>query len=58
MQGPLQTEERGNENVDVAGLNFLNRSNIKVGQFRQFFLSHAHAGSFPPHVGSKLFQLK
>jgi hypothetical protein len=58
MQGPLKTEKRCNENVDIACLNFLNRSDIKIGQFRQFFLSHANVCSFPSHVGSELFQLK
>lgn len=54
IQGMLKAEECSNENIDISRLDFLDGSNIKIGQFRQFFLGHAYAYSFSSHIGSKL----
>ena len=54
-QGTLKTEKRGDENIDITRLNFLNGPDIKISQFGQLFLSHTHAGAFSSYIGAELF---
>jgi hypothetical protein len=51
----MKAEESCGTYVDVPCLYFLDRSDIKIGQFRQFFLSHADSSPLASYVGSELF---
>jgi hypothetical protein len=47
-QGLMKAEESCDKNVDIPSLYLLNRSDIKISQFRQFFLSHADSSPLSP----------
>jgi hypothetical protein len=54
-QGAMEAKESCGTNVNIPSLYLLDRSDIKIGQFRQLFLGHAETRPLPPQVGSELF---
>ena len=56
-QSVVYAQNRGQQNVDLAGLNFLNRPWIQASQFSQPLLSDRPAHPLPAHVRTESLEL-
>ena len=57
MQRFLNAEHRGEQEVDRAGLDFLDGPRVKAHQFGQFFLRKLLVHPLTPDPGAKTFEL-
>lgn len=57
LQGRLETDERGAEDVQLAGLDLLDRPWIETDQFSQPFLGELPLDPKAPDVGSQTLEL-
>ena len=52
-QGALNAQDGRDQDVDVAGFDFLNRAEIQVGQFREALLGDCPGGSLTANITSQ-----
>ncbi len=56
-QGSPQPHRSRDQNICLPCLDFLERANVQVRQFREFLLSHLPGHAFTPQVGAKRREL-
>ena len=56
-QGRLEAEERGEQDVDLARLDLLDRPRVQVGRLGQLFLGQALGSPKPPQAMPELDQI-
>jgi len=54
LQSPLKPQDRGKENIQLTGFDFLDGADIQIRQFSQLFLSEFFRHAFPSHAGTEL----
>jgi hypothetical protein len=58
IQGALDAEQRGQQDIELARLDFLHGANVQIDQFRQSFLRQPAGCALPTHVRAKPIQLR
>jgi hypothetical protein len=58
VQGALDAEQRGQQDIESACLDFLHGANVQIDQFGELFLRHIPCGVFAPNVRSELLQFR
>jgi len=53
----VNSQDRCNQDIDVASFDLLNRANVEISQFCQLFLGHAYGRSFASDVRPDMLEL-
>ena len=56
-QGRLKPDSRRDQDIDVTGLDFLDRADVEIDEFRQAFLGHSFFNPLTTDIGPELLEL-